>query len=216
MFERIEILSGDLETGVWLIGKDNISFSGGFNLSRIVKFSEFESITRKEQIKNDVYIEIELVTGKLANAKLDIKHYSKLYDGFVSARKVVSAANHSINTDDKKQNESDTRSAPNGNDGMPSKNQVNLGWGLFIGLIFIAFILSPSEKSKVNSPPNVTDNERNIQHEREAKAIVQSAGYKCDSVDKVLTGFGITLSCNGYQYVYDIEDVGGNWKVTPQ
>jgi hypothetical protein len=86
MFERIEILSGDLETGVWLIGKGNISFSGGFSLSRMVTFSEFESITRKEQIKNVVYIEIELVTGKLANAKLPVKHYSKLYDGFMQSR----------------------------------------------------------------------------------------------------------------------------------
>jgi hypothetical protein len=214
MFERLEVLSGDLETGIWLIDKGSISFSGGFSISRSVKFAELESISRKEQIKNDVYIEIKLISGELANAKLDLKHYSKLYDGFVSAKKIMVTPKSSIETV-KDQKNANVIWQPQSND---KANNKFLNWGGFIFIIVMlyAFSSTPSNTNKVNSTQEINNSQRNLQHEREAKAIVQSAGYKCDSVDKMLTGFDITLSCNGYQYLYDIEDVGGRWKVTPQ
>jgi hypothetical protein len=213
MFERLEVLSGDLQAGIWLIDKGSISFSGGFSTSRNVKFAELESISRKEQIKNDVYIEIKLISGELANAKLDLKHYSKLYDGFISTQNMA-VSKSSIETVNDQQNTNDIWQ-PQSND---KANNKFLNWGGFIFIIVMlyAFSSTPSNTNKVNSTREINNSQRNLQHEREAKAIVQSAGYKCDSVDKLLTGFDITLSCNGYQYLYDIEDVGGKWKVTPQ
>ncbi len=41
-------------------------------------------------------------------------------------------------------------------------------------------------------------------------------GYRCDSVSAAspyLWGYGFNLYCNRFRYSYDIEDVGGRWKV---
>lgn len=42
-------------------------------------------------------------------------------------------------------------------------------------------------------------------------------GYRCDTVVKnsVIFGFGTTYNvpCNDFQYLYHVEDIGGNWIV---
>jgi len=53
------------------------------------------------------------------------------------------------------------------------------------------------------------------------KAAIQQAGYRCDKVDSdSIVPFSWSLKkgyhvyCNGYQYGYEIEDVGGRVVVT--
>lgn len=52
----------------------------------------------------------------------------------------------------------------------------------------------------------------------EALAVgIRASGYKCDSIaggGAMLLSHGFRLLCNGGQYSYEVEDVGGNWKVT--
>lgn len=58
-----------------------------------------------------------------------------------------------------------------------------------------------------------------IELKRDAKTLIKSAGYKCDTVDKVnqfIMGRGYTVYCNGFKYSYEMEDVGGRWVITPE
>ncbi|WP_146132027.1 hypothetical protein [Halomonas ventosae] len=58
-----------------------------------------------------------------------------------------------------------------------------------------------------------------LELKRNAKKLIQSAGYKCDTVDKVnqfLMGRGFTVYCNGFKYSYEMEDKGGRWVITPE
>ena len=53
---------------------------------------------------------------------------------------------------------------------------------------------------------------------RDAKTLIQAAGYRCDTVDKVnpfIVKRGYTVYCNGYSYSYELEDRGGRWVITP-
>lgn len=47
---------------------------------------------------------------------------------------------------------------------------------------------------------------------------VEAVGYRCDSITSFMPALfssrKFTLKCNGYRYVYDIEDRGGRWVVT--
>ncbi len=55
-----------------------------------------------------------------------------------------------------------------------------------------------------------------VTQEEVAQALVIASGYTCDTVDKLLSvswSGDFTLACNGYQYSYSIEDIGGNWTV---
>lgn len=48
------------------------------------------------------------------------------------------------------------------------------------------------------------------------QALIQFFGYRCDTVDAVtpfLIGVGFTVYCNGFQYHYEITDVGGRLHV---
>lgn len=47
--------------------------------------------------------------------------------------------------------------------------------------------------------------------------LVRSSGYRCDSISALIkfnSSRGFNLTCNNYTYKYEIEDVGGRWKVT--
>lgn len=58
-----------------------------------------------------------------------------------------------------------------------------------------------------------------LELKRDAKTLIQAAGYRCDTVDKVnqfLMGRGFTVYCNGFKYSYEMEDRGGRWVITPE
>lgn len=47
--------------------------------------------------------------------------------------------------------------------------------------------------------------------------LVRLNGYSCDSISNIrpfVTKSGFTISCNNFSYEYEVEDVGGNFKVT--
>lgn len=47
--------------------------------------------------------------------------------------------------------------------------------------------------------------------------LVRGYGYKCDSISAarpMVFSRGFVLVCNGFAYEYEIEDKGGNWRVT--
>jgi hypothetical protein len=47
--------------------------------------------------------------------------------------------------------------------------------------------------------------------------MVRVHGYKCDSISGArpwIMGHGFTLHCNSFRYEYEIQDKGGQWKVT--
>jgi len=49
------------------------------------------------------------------------------------------------------------------------------------------------------------------------QSLVRLNGYRCDSISAAmpfLFSKGITLTCNHYDYVFDIADHGGKWEVT--
>lgn len=57
-----------------------------------------------------------------------------------------------------------------------------------------------------------------LQLARDAKTLIQAAGYKCDTVDKAnrfALGGGVSVYCNGFRYSYEIKDVGGRMVVIP-
>lgn len=48
-------------------------------------------------------------------------------------------------------------------------------------------------------------------------SIVKQSGYSCSSISGAfpfLLSHGFTLKCNNFRYTYEIEDAGGQWKVT--
>ncbi len=51
-------------------------------------------------------------------------------------------------------------------------------------------------------------------------AMVRMNGYSCSSISNIrrFTAFskndGFTISCNNFKYEYEVEDVGGKWKVS--
>jgi hypothetical protein len=50
-----------------------------------------------------------------------------------------------------------------------------------------------------------------------AQKLIKLYRYKCDTVDSALRSpwdGSISVSCNGFRYNYELEDVGGRWKVT--
>lgn len=51
----------------------------------------------------------------------------------------------------------------------------------------------------------------------EMAKLVRAFGYKCDSISaarQMVFSRGFMLSCNTFAYEYEIEDKGGNWRVT--
>ena len=47
--------------------------------------------------------------------------------------------------------------------------------------------------------------------------LVKAHGYKCDSISAarpMVFSRGFVLVCNGFAYEYELEDKGGNWRVT--
>lgn len=164
MFERLEVLSGDLDKGIWAIDKNCITHYGNALTSRKIQYSDIQVLTKTEQISNVVYIEIKLITGETANAKLDVKYYSILYDNYTKAKPSSVGVDSSCSNDLKfidnghdKENALDLWSGkPSSkiNNGITkvSSNQSNeqhpvkerstenlLGW--LVGIILLPFIL---------------------------------------------------------------------------
>lgn len=90
---------------------------------------------------------------------------------------------------------------------------------LFSGAIFSVIVLGLSGNLPPPPPP-----ESRIRIDSEvlstAVKLIQLHGWKCDTVDAALPfiffGRGFTVTCNGYRYTYEIEDVGGKWEVNVQ
>lgn len=89
MFERLEVLGGDIKKGIWAIEDNCLLYGGELFSNKKIMYTEIASLNKVEQINSDVYIKIELVNGKSSNAKIDLKHYSKLYDNFFKIKSDV-------------------------------------------------------------------------------------------------------------------------------
>jgi hypothetical protein len=84
MFERLEIVSGDISKGIWAIEENFLLYHGSLLSSKRLEYSSIESIIKKEQIEHNINIEIKLVTGEQASAKLDFRCFQKLHDNFLN------------------------------------------------------------------------------------------------------------------------------------
>ena len=59
--------------------------------------------------------------------------------------------------------------------------------------------------------------EGNTQLLEQMVALVKANGYRCDSISagrQMFLSRGFVLSCNNLAYEYEIEDIGGHWRVT--
>lgn len=48
-------------------------------------------------------------------------------------------------------------------------------------------------------------------------AMVRMNGYSCSSISNIrrfMINDGFTISCNNFKYEYEVENVGGRWKVS--
>lgn len=138
MFERLEVLSGDIELGSWLVDKTCISYAAGISVAKRIPYSAIKDITRKEQIKNDVYIEFKFVNGDVANAKLHVNHYSKLYELYMTSRDNAKPLNSPLSPDDKanKMGYDWSQSSSTKNQSKSNKHLQNFGLSVFALLIF--------------------------------------------------------------------------------
>lgn len=58
--------------------------------------------------------------------------------------------------------------------------------------------------------------ELTIDQKEAAQAFIKLYGYRCDSVNYAMRSSwdgSIRVTCNQSQYVYELKDVGGNWRV---
>lgn len=81
-------------------------------------------------------------------------------------------------------------------------------------------VTAPPERLLAPLEPNVVmleEHKTNTGALNSLVHLVRSNGFKCDSISAMrpfLTSRGFTLTCNRFDYQYEIEDKGGNWKVT--
>ncbi|GMA82285.1 hypothetical protein [Shewanella glacialipiscicola] len=202
MFERLEVLSGDIDRGFWAIDRDGIKNSGFLSISRKIKYSEIELLTKTEQISNVVYIEIKLITGETANAKLDVKYYSILYDNYTKAKpssvSVDSTCSNDLkitdNVHDKenaldlwsvkpssKMNDGTTKvSSSQSNEQRPVKERSteNLVWWL-VGIIFMLFLFSGEymgdNSSSTSEEPSASQTNPNVDAQVYCKIALEDA-----------------------------------------
>ncbi|MCI2962671.1 hypothetical protein MO387_06145 [Shewanella sp. N2AIL] len=202
MFERLEVLSGDLEKGIWAIDKSCITHYGNVFTSRNIQYSDIQVLTKTEQISNVVYIEIKLITGEKANAKLDVKYYSILYDNYTKAKPssigVDSTCSNDLKLTDNghdKENALDLWSgkpSPKINDGITKvsnsqsseqrpvkeRSTENLVWWL-VGIIFMLFLFSGGymgdNSSSTSEEPSASKTNSNVDAQVYCKIALEDA-----------------------------------------
>lgn len=189
MFERLEVLSGDLDKGIWAIDKNCITHYGNAFTSRKIQYSDIQVLTKAEQISNVVYIEIKLITGEAANAKLDVKYYSILYDNYTKAKPSSVGVDSTCSTNiqltenryekgnalglwsakpnSKTNDEITTVSNSQSNELHPAKERSteNLVWWL-LGIIFMLFLFSGAymgdNSSSTSEEPSASKTNSNV------------------------------------------------------
>ncbi|ADT94340.1 hypothetical protein [Shewanella baltica] len=166
MFERLEVLSGDLEKGIWAIDKSCITHYGNVFTSRNIQYSDIQVLTRTEQISNVVYIEIKLITGEKANAKLDVKYYSILYDNYTKAKPSSVGVDSTCSNDLKlTDNGHDKENALDLWSSKPSESSLNtykpsrlhIFFGVLLSTYIIAAFIAPSKNSSDKRVKSILD-----------------------------------------------------------
>jgi hypothetical protein len=86
---------------------------------------------------------------------------------------------------------------------------------IFWILIFAAIgslLSSQKDNSKSNEQPIISKEQKIA-----SKKLIAAFGYKCDKIDSIIQSSwdgNYSVACNGYLYMYEIKDKGGNWIVT--
>lgn len=90
------------------------------------------------------------------------------------------------------------------------KNSV-VFWVFFVAAVG-SLLTSESDNGGGNEQTTVSKEQKNA-----AKKVITISGYKCDQVDSIIQSSwdgSYSVTCNGYRYMYEIKDKGGNWVVT--
>lgn len=89
------------------------------------------------------------------------------------------------------------------------KNSV-IFW-VFIVAAVGSLLTSESDKGGSNNQSTVSKEQKDA-----VKKVIRISGYKCDQIDSLIQSSwdgNYSVTCNGYRYMYEIKDKGGNWVV---
>lgn len=113
----------------------------------------------------------------------------------------------------------------------PDKNKLTLG-NIVLLVVVTLFVIKCASNLKnspsSDSPSEVSQREPNSNHvssdvsitQSQADAVVkliQAYGFSCNSLSSAIQSSydgSFSVTCNNWQYRYDIADIGGNWVVT--
>lgn len=79
--KKIEILSGDIESGKWGIDDDGVK--KGKYVVRVILFSEFVALEKVEEVGRKIHVTASLGSGQKFNAVMNRSAYNTLYTNFV-------------------------------------------------------------------------------------------------------------------------------------